>query len=179
MGPARDLSAWRVSALSGCGPPGALMTTPGRATHMALPMLHLSLSISRSAGTSLSSRGTQWVSVSMHPLHGDGAVGGDRTMFGHRGGVPVSQVQQPPLNTLSEKPERCGGEVGPGFHRAAGKCLMTLKASFHSAPHLLMKRFLTGCCKDQNYEKIFERGWRNICDLWLRKRLKWGWPGRV
>ena len=34
---------------------------------------------------------------------------------------------------------------------------MTLKASFHPAPDLLVKRFLTGCCKDQNYEKIFER----------------------
>lgn len=28
--------------------------------------------------------------------------------------MPVSQVQQPLLNTLSEETERCGGEVGPG-----------------------------------------------------------------
>lgn len=33
-------------------------------------------------------------------------MGGDEMMFGDGRGVPVSWVQQPPLNTLSEKPER-------------------------------------------------------------------------
>lgn len=33
---------------------------------------------------------------------------------------------------------------------------MTLGASVHPAPDLLVRRFLTGRCKDRNYEKIFE-----------------------
>lgn len=39
MGPSEDLSAQRISALGDCGPPGALVTTPGHATRMVLPML--------------------------------------------------------------------------------------------------------------------------------------------
>ena len=99
------------------------MTAPDHATRMALPMRppHSVLSVCLSPTQPAhpcdprGPNGCQCPCTRSAVTQGcGGAVGGEGMMFGDGGGVSVSQVQQPLPNTLSEKPERCGGEVGSG-----------------------------------------------------------------